>query len=186
MSFFWAPCWCAGIVQTYYKLTIEECVQIGVKSIALVALVATFIGAVTTVQTAYNMVRPTFLKHHAQVVREMAVLELGNPPSWPLLRRKSWFQYGGWPGHHGITEQIDALEVMESIPLPTSCFRRSCLPPDVSPAGITPDSGSLFGGYLVGSLANTHNPTGFHLWTSLFFRFLCNHFCMIKSLCSPS
>ncbi len=41
---------------TYYKLTLEECVQIGVNSALLFILVSTFIGAVTTVQTAYNMV----------------------------------------------------------------------------------------------------------------------------------
>ena len=43
---------------TYYKLVLEECVLIGIGSIFLVVLVSTFMGAVTTVQTAYNMVSP--------------------------------------------------------------------------------------------------------------------------------
>ncbi len=51
--------------------------QIGVKSAALVALVATFMGAVTTVQTAYNMVSPLIPRFViSQVVREMTILEL--------------------------------------------------------------------------------------------------------------
>ena len=63
--------------KTYYKLTLDECVGIGIGSILLVALVATFMGAVTTVQTAFNMVSPLIPNYViSQVVREMTVLEL--------------------------------------------------------------------------------------------------------------
>src|SRR5690606_41772941 len=62
---------------TYYKLVLEECVLIGIGSIFLVVLVSTFMGAVTTVQTAYNMVSPLIPDYvFAQVVREMTVLEM--------------------------------------------------------------------------------------------------------------
>ena len=62
---------------TYYRLVIEESVQIGVKSTLLFALVSSFMGAVTTVQTAYNLVSPIIPKFViAQVVREMTILEL--------------------------------------------------------------------------------------------------------------
>jgi len=62
---------------TYYKLILEECVQIGVNSALLFILVSTFVGAVTTVQTAYNMVSPLVPRFIiSQVVREMVVLEL--------------------------------------------------------------------------------------------------------------
>jgi phospholipid/cholesterol/gamma-HCH transport system permease protein len=44
--------------KTYYKLTLEECIQIGIKSILLFMLVSTFMGAVTTIQTAANLVSP--------------------------------------------------------------------------------------------------------------------------------
>ena len=40
--------------KTYYKLTLDVCVSIGIGSILLVALVSTFMGAVTTVQTALS------------------------------------------------------------------------------------------------------------------------------------
>jgi phospholipid/cholesterol/gamma-HCH transport system permease protein len=59
--------------KTYYRLTLEECLQVGLKSVALVALVSSFMGAVTTVQTAYNMVSPLIPRYViSQVVREMA------------------------------------------------------------------------------------------------------------------
>src|SRR5689334_15093192 len=63
--------------KTYYKLVLEECLIVGIGSLFLVALVATFMGAVTTVQTAYNMVSPLIPDYViSQVVREMTVLEL--------------------------------------------------------------------------------------------------------------
>ena len=60
---------------TYYRLTLEECMQVGIKSVSLVAFVAFFMGAVTTVQTAYNLVSPFVPRFIiSQVVREMTVL----------------------------------------------------------------------------------------------------------------
>ena len=64
-------------IATYYKLVMEESIQIGVKSILLFALVSSFMGAVTTVQTAFNLVSPLIPRFViAQVVREMTILEL--------------------------------------------------------------------------------------------------------------
>jgi phospholipid/cholesterol/gamma-HCH transport system permease protein len=63
--------------KTYYKLVLDECVTIGIGSLFLVILVSTFIGAVVTVQTAFNMVSPFVPKYViSQVVREMTILEL--------------------------------------------------------------------------------------------------------------
>ena len=63
--------------KTYYKLVLEESITIGIGSVLLVALVSTFMGAVTTVQTAANMVSALIPKYViSQVVREMTVLEL--------------------------------------------------------------------------------------------------------------
>ena len=56
--------------KTYYKLILDECISIGLGSLFLVILVSTFMGAVTTVQTAYNMVSE-FIPNYviSQVVR---------------------------------------------------------------------------------------------------------------------
>ena len=43
---------------TYFKLTIDECIYIGLNSIVIVSLVSVFMGAVSTVQTAYNLLSP--------------------------------------------------------------------------------------------------------------------------------
>ncbi|MGC4022449.1 MAG: ABC transporter permease [Cyclobacteriaceae bacterium] len=98
---------------TYYKLVLEECIQIGVNSAFLFILVSTFIGAVTTVQTAYNMVSPLIPRFViSQVVREMTVLELAPTIMAIIYAGKVGSSMAGGIGTMRITEQIDALEVM--------------------------------------------------------------------------
>ncbi|MEP2509143.1 MAG: ABC transporter permease, partial [Reichenbachiella sp.] len=43
---------------TYVRLTVNEGIKIGINSIFIVSIVSIFIGAVTTLQTAYNLVSP--------------------------------------------------------------------------------------------------------------------------------
>lgn len=42
--------------KVYFKLTMDECINIGVDSLLIVAIVSSFIGAVTCIQTAANLV----------------------------------------------------------------------------------------------------------------------------------
>ena len=108
--------------KTYYKLVLEECVSIGIGSLFLVALVSTFMGAVTTVQTAYNMVSD-FIPDYviSQVVREMIVLELAPTIIAVIYAGKVGSSMASGLGTMRITEQIDALEVM--------CTKRELRPP---------------------------------------------------------
>ena len=39
----------------YIKQIINECIKVGIDSIVIVTIVSTFIGAVTCIQTAYNL-----------------------------------------------------------------------------------------------------------------------------------
>jgi phospholipid/cholesterol/gamma-HCH transport system permease protein len=96
--------------KTYYKLVLDECQGIGIGSLFLVALVSTFMGAVTTVQTAFNMVSE-FVPDYviSQVVREMIVLELAPTIIAVIYAGKVGSSISGLGT---ITEQIDALEVM--------------------------------------------------------------------------
>lgn len=97
----------------YFKLTMDECITIGINSIFLVALVATFMGAVTTVQTAYNLVSP-FIPNYiiSTVVRDMTILELAPTIIAIIYAGKVGSSMAGGLGTMRITEQVDALEVM--------------------------------------------------------------------------
>jgi phospholipid/cholesterol/gamma-HCH transport system permease protein len=98
---------------TYYKLVMDECLQIGINSIFLFVLVSSFMGAVTTVQTAFNMVSPLIPRFViSQVVREMTVLELAPTIMAIIFAGKVGSSMAGGLGTMRITEQIDALEVM--------------------------------------------------------------------------
>jgi len=99
--------------RTYINLITNECVQIGLNSIVLVSIVSAFIGAVTTIQTAYNLVSPLIPRFViAQVVRDMVILELAPSIMAIVFAGKVGSNIAGELGSMRITEQIDALEVM--------------------------------------------------------------------------
>ena len=98
---------------TYFKLTIEECVSIGINSIFLVSLVSFFIGAVTTIQTAYNLISPLIPNYVISlVVRDMTLLELSPTIIAIIFAGKVGSSIASGLGNMRISEQIDALEVM--------------------------------------------------------------------------
>lgn len=99
--------------KTYVQLTLDECINIGINSLVLISIVATFIGAVSTIQTAYNLVSPLIPDYViSQVVRDLTVLELAPTITAIVFAGKVGSNIAGELGTMRITEQIDALEVM--------------------------------------------------------------------------
>jgi phospholipid/cholesterol/gamma-HCH transport system permease protein len=146
---------------TYYKLTLEEAIQIGIKSALMIALVSSFMGAVTTVQIAGNLVSPFVPRFViSQVVREMTILELAPTIIAIIFAGKVGSSMAGGIGTMRITEQIDALEVMginssSYLVLPKIVASMLMYPMLVILAGVC----ALVGGYLVGTLTNIVTPT---------------------------
>jgi len=99
--------------KTYVRLVIDEAILIGINSILLVSIVSFFIGAVTTLQTAYNLVSPLIADYVISlVVRDMTLLELAPTITAIVFAGKVGSSIAGNLGTMRITEQIDALEVM--------------------------------------------------------------------------
>ena len=99
--------------RTYIKLVFDECIKVGYNSVVIVAIVSAFIGAVTTVQTAYNLISPLIADPIiALVVRDMTLLELAPTITAIVYAGKVGSNLAGELGTMRITEQIDALEVM--------------------------------------------------------------------------
>ena len=169
---------------TYYKLIIDECILIGVKSISLFMLVSTFMGAVTTVQTAYNLVTPLVPRYViSQVVREMTVLELAPTIMAIIFAGKIGSSMAGGLGTMRITEQIDALEVMginssSYLVLPKIIASMFMYPILVIFAGVC----SILGGYLVGTLTGILTPTEYIMGIRSAFNDYTITFALIKSL----
>ena len=99
--------------RTYVRLVLDECIYVGWNSIILVSIVSVFMGAVSTLQTAYNLVSP-FIPHSVigLVVRDLTILELAPTITAIVFAGKVGSSIAGNLGTMRITEQIDALEVM--------------------------------------------------------------------------
>jgi phospholipid/cholesterol/gamma-HCH transport system permease protein len=170
--------------RTYYKLVLEESVQIGVKSVLLIALVSAFMGAVTTVQTAFNLVSPFVPKFViSQVVREMIILELAPTIMAIIYAGKVGSSMAGGLGTMRITEQIDALEVMginsaSYLVLPKIIASILMYPLLVIIAGFC----GLLGGYLVGSIGNIITPYDYIYGIRSSFNEFTITFALIKSV----
>mgnify|MGYP006268258969 CR=1 FL=1 len=146
--------------KTYIKRIFEEAVLIGVSSITLVAIVSIFLGAVTTIQTADNLVS-AFIPDYviSLVVRDMVILELAPTLTSIVLAGKVGSNIAGSLGTMRITEQIDALEVMginasSYLVLPKLIASLIMFPSLVIIAGFL----SLYGGYLTGTLSGILTP----------------------------
>ena len=169
---------------TYYRLVLEEAVHIGLGSFFLVALVSTFMGAVTTVQTAFNMVSPLIPDYViSQVVREMTVLELAPTIIAVILAGKVGSSMAGGLGTMRITEQIDALEVMginsvSYLALPKVIASILMFPMLVIFAGFC----ALFGGYIVGTLGEIITPNDYVYGLRFSYNPFTVTFALIKSL----
>jgi phospholipid/cholesterol/gamma-HCH transport system permease protein len=168
---------------TYYRLVLDESVSIGVGSLFLVALVSTFMGAVTTVQTAYNMVSPLIPNFViSQVVREMTVLELAPTIIAIIYAGKVGSSMAGGLGTMRITEQIDALEVMginsvSYLVLPKIVASILMYPLLVIVAGVC----SLWGGYVVGVATEVITPHDYIYGIRYSFNEFTVTFALIKS-----
>jgi phospholipid/cholesterol/gamma-HCH transport system permease protein len=169
--------------KTYYNLTLEECVQIGLKSILLFMLVSSFMGAVTTLQTGANLVSPFVPRFIiSNVVREMTILELAPTIMAVIYAGKVGSSMAGGLGTMRITEQIDALEVMginsaSYLVLPKIIASILMYPLLVIVAAVC----ALMGGYVVGTLTGLITPTEYIYGIRYGFNEYFITFAMIKS-----
>lgn len=169
--------------KTYFNLIVDECILIGIDSIVLVSIVATFIGAVTTLQTAYNLVSPLIPDYIISlVVRDMTILELAPTIIAIIFAGKVGSSMAGGLGTMRITEQIDALEVMginssSYLVLPKVIGSLIMYPLLVIIAGVL----SIIGGYIVGVLANIMTPSDYIYGIRFEFNEFTVTFALIKS-----
>ena len=139
-------------VRVYFRLTLEEMIIIGYKSIFLVAIISSFIGAVTAVQTGHNLFSPLVPKYIVGTIcRDMTVLELSTTFTCVILAGKVGSSIAGSLGTMRVTEQIEALEVMginsaSFLVLPKIVAGLIMFPMLVVFSGFL----SLLGGYLAG------------------------------------
>ena len=97
----------------YWKEFMHQCIEIGIGSLPIVIIISLFLGAVTTVQTAYQLVSPLVpASTIAQIVRDSVILELSPTVLSIVLAGVVGSKIASELGNMRISEQIDALEIM--------------------------------------------------------------------------
>ncbi|MCI0921192.1 MlaE family ABC transporter permease [Sphingobacterium rhinopitheci] len=97
----------------YWRETMHEMSDIGIGSLGLIIIISTFIGAVMTMQIAFQL-DSDFIPNSiiGQINRDSNILELGPTISALVLMGKVGSSISSQIGSMRVTEQIDALEIM--------------------------------------------------------------------------
>jgi len=97
----------------YWREFMHQCSEIGIGSLGIVAIISVFIGAVSTIQTAYQLVSPLIpLLTIAQIVRDTVILEFAPTLVCIVLAGVAGSRIASELGNMRVSEQIDALEIM--------------------------------------------------------------------------
>ncbi len=102
-----------GKRSVYLRGVVIELEKLGLNSIVLVMIISFFIGAVLTLQTAYNMSSPLLPRYLiGYLTRETMLLEFSSTIVSLILAGKIGSNIASEIGSMRITEQIEALEAM--------------------------------------------------------------------------
>ncbi len=97
----------------YWKEFMHQCSEIGIGSLGIVSIISFFIGAVSTIQTAYQLISPLIpLSTISQIVRDTVILEFAPTLVSIVLAGVVGSKIAGELGNMRVSEQIDALEIM--------------------------------------------------------------------------
>jgi len=97
----------------YWKEFMHQCSELGIGSLGIVAIISIFMGAVSAVQTSYQLVSPIIPRSTiAQIVRDTVILEFAPTLVCIVLAGVIGSKIASELGNMRVSEQIDALEIM--------------------------------------------------------------------------
>lgn len=171
-------------VNIYLRSTLNEMSNMGVGSMGIVAIVALFMGAVTTVQTAFQLTNPFIpLSIIGAIVSDSSILALGPTLTCLVLAGKIGSNIASEIGTMRVSEQIDALEIMGINPagyliLPKLIAAVIVIPLLIIIAIFL----SIYGGMLVGEWSGYITYDDFIMGARNSFRPFTVFFAMLKSV----
>lgn len=153
----------------YWKEILHEMNDIGVGSLGLIFIISTFIGAVMTMQIAFQL-ESDFIPNTVigQINRDTNILELGPTISALVLMGKVGSSISSQIGSMRVTEQIDALEIMGInaagyLILPKIIAGVIMIPVLVIIAIGCAIAGGMLGGILTGAVSSTDYIMGIQM-----------------------
>src|SRR6187551_2875912 len=150
-------------MKMYWKEFMHQCNDIGIGSLGIVTIISVFIGAVSTLQTAYQLVSPVIpISVIAQVVRDTVILEFAPTLVCIVLAGVVGSKIASELGNMRVSEQIDALEIMginskTYLVLPKIVAALVVIPMLVIIAGVL----GIWGGRLAGTMTGIVPPATF-------------------------
>jgi len=168
----------------YSKQILTECVIIGVNSIFIVSIVSSFMGAVTFIQTSYNLTNPLISNSIiGTIIRDMTILELAPTITAIVFAGKIGSNIAAELGTMKIKEQIDALEVMginsiSYLVLPKIISTILMYPLLVIISGFL----AIYGAFVVGTATNLISPENYIYGIRINFNPYTINFAIYKSL----
>ncbi len=97
----------------YLNQTMAELITVGFNSVGIVVIISIFMGAVITLQTAYNLENPLIPVYLIGLgTRDSMILEFSSTVVGLVLAGKVGSNIASEIGTMRVTEQIDALEIM--------------------------------------------------------------------------
>jgi phospholipid/cholesterol/gamma-HCH transport system permease protein len=97
----------------YWSEVMREMVSVGIGSLGIIAVISVFIGAVATIQTAFQLVSDFIPKTIVGgITRDSTILEFSPTISALVLAGRVGSSMASQIGTMRVTEQIDALEIM--------------------------------------------------------------------------
>ncbi|MCJ8209465.1 ABC transporter permease [Mucilaginibacter sp. RS28] len=99
--------------KVYWDEVMREMVSIGIGSLGIISIISVFIGAVATIQTAFQLVSDFIPKSIVGgITRDSTILEFSPTISALVLAGRVGSSIASEIGTMRVTEQIDALEIM--------------------------------------------------------------------------
>lgn len=154
----------------YYKLILDEYNSMTIGSLSIVILISTFVGGVTTLQTAYQLISGWIPRYTiGSIVSASTLLELSPTVVTFILAGRIGSSISSQIGTMRVTEQIDALEVMGVNPvaylvMPKIIAAFFAFPSMVTISAFLCHAGGLMAGELSGELSASDFTLGVQMW----------------------
>ncbi len=156
--------------KVYTKLVLDEIISMMLGSMSIVVLISTFVGGVTTLQTAYQLVSAWIPKSTiGSVVSASSLLELAPTVVTFILAGRIGSSIASQIGTMRVTEQIDALEVMginsvAYLILPKVIGALFSFPGLVTVSAFLCHAGGIIAGDLTGAVSKVEFTQGVQQW----------------------
>src|SRR6201986_269383 len=100
-------------LSVYWGEVMREMVSVGIGSLGIICIISVFIGAVATIQVAFQLSSPLVAPSIAgSISRDSTILEFSPTISALVLAGRVGSSIASQIGTMRVTEQIDALEIM--------------------------------------------------------------------------